>query len=300
MGKIPQKAAYQATNELCFFSVAISPLGRLLAGGIGHKGQRNNWWNIEHAKRTNNNFYLVMMLPESAGFYSNENGFECSLTYGDFFIAFPGQKVRYAPGENEIWSEACVAFEGQIFDLLHRENLLPDRAPVWHLDNPSPWFERLQAILHTPRPTATIGVAREVTHFLTFLLEMLEAATSKTATPATSDWFDRACVMLTSDLSQPLQLKGIAAELGMSYETFRRNFRRRAGMPPGQYHDEQRCQEACHRLANTQIPCWELALYLGFCDEQHFSRRFKEWTGFSPRNYRSHHQSSHQMQNTPS
>ncbi len=296
MGKIPQRSTYRATNELCFFSVATSPLGRLLAGGVGRKGQLNNWWNIEHPKKTSSNYYLVMMLQDSGGFYSNENGFECSLQYGDFFIAFPGQKIRYAPGATEIWSELCVAFEGTAFDLLQQPGLLSPHTPVWQLNNPKPWLGRLQTMLHATRPASTLEVAREATQFLALLLEMLEAASHKTAAPATSDWFDRACVMLSSDLSQPPRLKQIATELDMSYDTFRRNFRQRAGLSPGKYFDKQRCQEAQDRLVKTQIPCWELAHYLGFCDEQHFSRRFKEWTGLSPRNYRSHHQTLNQTQ----
>lgn len=298
MGNSHQKSPFKATNELCFFSVATSPLGRLLAGGIGRKGRLNNWWNIEHPKKTNSNYYLVMMLQESGGFYSNESGFECSLQYGDFFVALPGQKIRYAPGATEVWSEICVGFEGAVFDLLQHTELLSSYAPVWQLDNPQPWLERLQTLLHAKRPTSTLEVARETTQFLSLLLEMIEAASPKVAASATSDWFDRACVMLSSDLSQPPCLKKIATELGMSYDTFRRNFRQRAGISPGKYFDKQRCREACHRLTKTQMPCWELAHYLGFCDEQHFSRRFKEWTGLSPRNYRFHHQTSNQIQNT--
>jgi AraC-like DNA-binding protein len=286
---ISKKDPFRATNELCFFNVAGSPLGRLLAGGINRQGKLNNWWNIERSKKSGANYYLVMMLPGSAGFYGNEFGFECPLEFGDFFIAFPQHKHRYAPGETEVWSEMCVGFEGKAFDLLFGEKLLAPQAPVWRLENPRIWLDRLQALLHAPRPATPLAVARETATFLTFLLEMLETAMPRAAARAESDWFERACVMLTSDLSRPLQLRKIAAELGMNYETFRRHFRQRAGMPPGQFYDAKRCREACERLAKSQTPCWELARYLGFCDEQHFARRFKAWTGVSPRSYRTQH-----------
>lgn len=292
MIKKHRKSSFHPTNELCFFNAAPSPLGRLLAGGIGRGNQLNNWWNIEHPKDNNCNYYLVMMLQGSGGFYSNEYGFECNLAYGDFFIAFPGHKHRYAPGQSESWNEMCLGFEGTPFDMLCEDRLLSPRTPVWHLADPVSWYERLQAILYATRPSTPLGIAREVSCLLTFLLELLETATPKAVTPATSDWFERACIMLTADLSRPADLKKIAAELNMNYETFRRNFRQRAGKPPGKFFDEKRIGEACHRLKKTQISCWELAHYLGFCDEQHFSKRFKECTGLSPREYRAQYKTT--------
>jgi AraC-like DNA-binding protein len=284
-----KKAPFGNSNELYFFNVAESALGRLLAGGSGTKGQLNNWWNVEHAKQTANNYYLVMMLEGSAGFYNNEKGFECPLEYGDFFIAFPGQKHRYAPGEAEVWNELCVGFEGEVFDRLQNAALLSPQTPVWHLETPLPWITELKAMLRAPRPTTALGLARETAQYVVFLLKMLEAATPKSSEHALSDWFEQACIMLSTNLSHPPDLKKIALELGLNYETFRRNFQRRAGLPPGKYFDEMRCKEACKRLSETQSPCWEIAHYLGFCDEQHFSRRFKAWKGLSPRNYRIKH-----------
>lgn len=284
-----KKAPFGNSNELYFFNVAESALGRLLAGGSGTKGQLNNWWNVEHAKQTANNYYLVMMLEGSAGFYNNEKGFECPLEYGDFFIAFPGQKHRYAPGEAEVWNELCVGFEGEVFDRLQNAALLSPQTPVWHLETPLPWITELQNMLRAPRPTTALGLARETAQYVVFLLKMLEAATPKSSEHALSDWFEQACIMLSTNLSHPPDHKKIALELGLNYETFRRNFQRRAGLPPGKYFDEMRCKEACKRLSETQSPCWEIAHYLGFCDEQHFSRRFKAWKGLSPRNYRIKH-----------
>lgn len=278
-----------AIHELYFYNAVTSPWGRVVASGMAKGTKLNNWWNTAHAKKQGQHYSLVMMLENSVGFYSNARGFECSLKWGNFFIEFPGQKHRYAPGLDEAWGELCVEFEGEIFDSMLKEKVLSINSSVWCLKNPEHWFLRLQEMLQRPRAASTLGAAREVMAFSAFLLEMIEAAQPQKPSSVPDDWFDRACVLLSRDLSRPLDLRAVAEELEMSYEYFRINFRQLAAMPPGKYRDQQRYKAACERLINTHEPCWEIALYLGFCDEQHFSRRFKQWAGLPPQIYRARH-----------
>jgi len=280
-------AASGASNELYFYNLMHSSLGQLTAAGTGQRGKLNNLWTGRTKGKVKETQYsLLMVLENSGGFYKNETGFECALAFGDFILRIPGDSQHIAQGIKETWGELCVDFEGKIFDILRKEKVLSLDSPVWHLENPEPWILRLKELLHRPRPASQLEVARETVSFLTFLLEMLEAATPKSAFPAPSNWFNNACLMLSSDLSKPLDLKAVAKKLDMGYETFRVKFRHEAGMAAGKYRDAERCKAACNHLLNTRKPCWEIALYLGFCDEQHFSRRFKKWTGLAPQAYR--------------
>ena len=279
-----------ASNELYFYTLARSPLGQIIAAGTGQRGKLANRWAAEHrTKLKEKHFSLLMVLENSGGFYKNESGFECPLVFGDFFLGIPGHRHHTAQSIKESWGELCVEFEGKVFDILRQEKVLSFDYPVWHLKNPAPWISRLQDLLHQPRPANAAELARETTSFLLFLLEMLEVAVPKEASSAPSNWFNSACAMLSSDLSRPIELKAVAKKLDMGYENFRVKFRRQAGMAAGQFRDQQRCKAACDYLLNTRKPCWEIALYLGFCDEQHFSRRFKKWTGLPPQTYRSKH-----------
>lgn len=286
-------AASGATNELYFYNLPRSSLGQLTAAGTGQRGKLNNLWTGRTKRKFKETHYaLLMVLENSGGFYKNETGFECPLAFGDFILRIPGYSHHIAQDLKETWSELCVDFEGTIFDILRKEKVLSIDYPVWHLKNPEPWILRIEELLHRPRPTNQLEVARETASFLTFLLEMLEAAIPKSASPAPNNWFNNACLMLSSDLSRPLNLKTVAKKLDMGYENFRVKFRREAGMAAGKYRDAERCKAACDHLMNTRKPCWEIALYLGFCDEQHFSRQFKKWTGMPPQMYRSKHTAS--------
>ena len=279
-----------ASNELYFYTLERSLLGQIVAAGTGQRGKLANRWRVHpETKLKEKHFSLLMMLEDSGGFYKNESGFECPLAFGDFFLGIPGHHHHTAQSIKESWGELCVEFEGKVFDILRKEKVISFDYPVWHLENPEPWIARLQELLRQPRPASPLERARETTSFLAFLLEMLEVAVPKDASSAPSNWFNNACAILSNDLSKPMQLKTVAKKLDMGYENFRVKFRRQAGMTAGKFRDEQRRKAACDHLMNTRKPCWEIALYLGFCDEQHFSRRFKKWTGLPPQTYRSKH-----------
>jgi len=285
--KISRKLSdFAGSSELFFENAATCPLGELKAAGTGQKGDLNHWRKPDALRHHVTKYGLVMILPGTHGHYDDENGFSCQIEYGDFMILLPQMKHRYAPNEGQSWNEMCLSFKGSVFDTLNQCGILNAACPVWNVENIAPWQKRFEQLLQAPRPSDLHGVTREVSQFLTFLLELMEAATPKIQTAAPEDWFTKACVMLTNDLSRKPDLREIAAVLGMNYDSFRRHFLQRAGQPPIKFRDEHRRQIACNRLQETNDSCWIIARYLGFYDETHFSHSFKKWTGTTPRQFR--------------
>jgi AraC-like DNA-binding protein len=280
-----QLKGFGARWELFFENRAPNPAGCLLRAGISRPQSESGWWDVR-AMRARPNYVLSILMEKGAGSYRNENGFECQLTYGNFFLIFPGFKQIYSPGINEQWHELYVGFNGQIFDCLRDNGFLSSAQPVWSLNDPAPWLQRLFTLLEAPRPASAIEITREAAHFATFLLEMVSAAQPVDVSTAPSDWFHHACVLLTNDLSQKIRLESVATELGMSYSTFRSYFTQRAGMPPARYRDLHRIKAACEQLEKTSNTCRNIAANLGYCNEQYFSTAFKAATGYSPQEYR--------------
>jgi len=58
------------------------------------------------------------------------------------------------------------------------------------------------------------------------------------------------------------------------------------GMPPIQALARERIEAAKRLLRNTTVPISEIALRVGYVDIAHFSKRFRELTGSSPREFR--------------
>jgi transcriptional regulator GlxA family with amidase domain len=73
----------------------------------------------------------------------------------------------------------------------------------------------------------------------------------------------------------------------VSYEQFRKRFQHEVGVSPARYRLQRRVEAAREllryspRMTNRQV-----AETLGFADEFHFSRRFTQITGSTPRDFR--------------
>jgi len=115
------------------------------------------------------------------------------------------------------------------------------------------------------------------------------AASSACAAPPTaadSDWFEISCSRLRADVGEHLDLAAVAAEVGMPYETWRRRFRHRSGYPPGRYRLDRRIDTAVALARYSTMRVREIAVSLGFSDEQHLIRHVRAATGRTPRQLR--------------
>jgi AraC-like DNA-binding protein len=82
------------------------------------------------------------------------------------------------------------------------------------------------------------------------------------------------------------RVEDLARLAGVSVRTLHRSFERYIGVGPKWIICRSRVQEAAERVAQGAEVVWaELALELGYHDQAHFIRDFKEQTGFTPTAY---------------
>lgn len=67
------------------------------------------------------------------------------------------------------------------------------------------------------------------------------------------------------------------------------SFARECGISPAQFRTRERIEAAKTLLESTPMTHGAIARSLGFRDEAHFARRFKEITAQTPRDYRRQH-----------
>jgi len=92
--------------------------------------------------------------------------------------------------------------------------------------------------------------------------------------------------IISARFHQPLEVKKLAAEAGLSVSQLNRRFRARYQMSPSEYLQRVRVHEACRLLVTSHRSVADIAHDTGFYDQAHFSRTFRRWRGMSPSQFR--------------
>lgn len=104
----------------------------------------------------------------------------------------------------------------------------------------------------------------------------------------------RRCVKYIDDhLQQPITVKSIAAELGLSPAYVSTLFKRETGVAVSEYIRRERIETARTLLEYTSFSCLDIAEYLCFSSDSHFSQLFRKYTGQTPTEYRKQHYQKH-------
>lgn len=96
----------------------------------------------------------------------------------------------------------------------------------------------------------------------------------------------RRAEMQIADLSQPLNVKELAASFNISAEHFIRSFKAYIGLTPLGFRQKCRVERAKELLSGSDLSVDEVAKSCGCDDALYFSRLFKKYTGMSPTAYR--------------
>ena len=149
-------------------------------------------------------------------------------------------------------------------------------------------FERAHNSARSDRPTAHRWVRHSVREVL---LCTLEAFPSDSKRPhlsrrAAYERLRPAFEMIIDPRDQPLRLESIAANCGMSLQSFRRAFKDATGITFLQFEARVRLRAIIQELDAGHTPIKAIVDDWGFTDASHFTRWFKRMTGKTPAVFR--------------
>lgn len=90
--------------------------------------------------------------------------------------------------------------------------------------------------------------------------------------------------LIDARYAEDLSIADLAVAAGLSPYHLMRQFRRQIGLPIHAYQIQRRI-EASKQLLASGLAVVEVALDVGFADQSHFSKRFKDLVGASPASY---------------
>ncbi|CAN5516777.1 hypothetical protein BH10PLA1_BH10PLA1_14250 [soil metagenome] len=225
--------------------------------------------------------YAVVLVLDGRGRYSDVNGVDVPIRVGDLIVVLPELGHWYGPGPGESWSEFYIVFEGPVFDAWRSPAMLDASRPLVHLSPAKYWADRMEAIFESD---TDLGKVCRMQQFLADVFEHERQALHPAHDQA---WLAEAQRLMNAlHTDPPLRPDDAAERLGVSYEVFRKKFAKLTGSAPAKFRDARLIDLASRLLTDRALPLKKIAARCGFCDEFHFSRRFKQKVGLAPSEFR--------------
>ena len=89
----------------------------------------------------------------------------------------------------------------------------------------------------------------------------------------------RVCAFIEQNLHRNIGLTDLSVVAGRSRAHFSRSFKQAFGEPPHAYVIKRRLETACHLMVTTSESLSQIALSVGFSDQPHLCRAFRQATG---------------------
>ena len=226
--------------------------------------------------------FLSLEYIYSGEFYirNGETGYLCEP--GDLFLLHPGMDHDLMfLSEKKCRKLGCILSGWMLPEVLKAFQL--DHVDVIQLPN-SKRLDELFDLIRGTLQNAVSHVSCEWNATYTFgLLQMLSNVSKTGPVPAEIakilEFFETHC-------SEPLNIRHLASEWGMSLPTLNKRFRAAVHMTPYQYLLRLRLRRAAYLLQADDWTIKEIAEMAGYRNPLHFSSEFHRFHGCSPREFR--------------
>ena len=99
------------------------------------------------------------------------------------------------------------------------------------------------------------------------------------------EWIERITEVLNDRWNEEITLKDLSDVAGVHPITISKHFSKYFSCTFGEYRRRLKVEKALHLIKTSNFLLTEIALDCGFYDQSHFTRTFKQLTGFLPRHY---------------
>ena len=261
-------------------NMANNPLGKVYYGAISINEKENRF-----PKMSQLGWYQIVMLLKGEGLYRGAQGQAVALRCGDLIITAPGMPCQFGPSKGTAWSIMTIAFNGPLFDFLYQSGWLKCHSHAVALSPVSQWYQKIFNLLHLQKDEEN-----QPNQYLFRFLSVLDKILHEKQTSAQNmhpAWLTTAISMIEAfDPSKVPDIKHIAKACKIGHSSFRHQFSHLTGYGPLEYHKNLRIKTASEMIAYGSESFKQIALQLGFNDENYFARFFKEKTGLSPSQFK--------------
>jgi len=228
--------------------------------------------------------HLLVYTLQGCADYSDSTGVKATLTEGSLVWSAAGINQSYGPRKGSTWSEFYIWFEGPLFDTWQEQGYPGSKTRIIKLTPLAYWFERFTSIISSTKTISLNENIAKLCEYQQLLADILQVKTPDH--DQNREWLNKACSLLLEKKQVHTSLKKVAESMHISYSLFRKKFLRLSGKTPGNFKMSKIIKETYLQLVNTDDSIATIASTYGFHDQFHFSKRFKQFCGISPTEFR--------------
>lgn len=221
-------------------------------------------------------YYDLSHMYDGKGWYCPADGTLREVEKGDGILVSPGAAHKYG-GDREDYVEDAVSFHGPVADMLLSAGVVKDG--ILKIGG----ARRLLPIIELAQDGSDDSQIKANLALQSLLVSLyLE---NKEASPIDSS-IEQLMEKIKGEPRKSWDVASMAEFSNLSVSQFKRLFRMRSGVTPKTYVDGFKMRLAVEMLSDSSKAVSDVAAALGYCDQFHFSRRFRQMTGHSPSDYR--------------
>ncbi len=233
------------------------------------------------------NEYQLYYITRGCGHFESASCSRTRIEAGMMFILFPGEWHKFSPDPETGWDDHWIGFTGGFMDDKIRAGFFTFKNCVFRIGV----NEKITGTFHEILEIAFEEKKGYQQAIASLAISLIGRIHYEDINHTYGDTYieriiNQAKAVMKEDTTNNEPLEDIARSLGVSYSLFRREFRKRCGISPGQYRLELRLIQAKELLLSTNMSIADISTKLHFECIGQFSTFFKKKSGISPLEFR--------------
>ena len=233
------------------------------------------------------NEYQIYYITHGSGYFESASCSRTRIEPGMIFMLFPGEWHSFAPDPETGWNDHWVGFNGSFMDDKIKAGFFTFKNCVFKVGVDekitNTYLEILDILSEEKKAFQQIAASLVISLIGRIHYKDLNHNNGETYITRI---INQSKAIMKEDFASNTPLDQIAQSLDISYSLFRREFKNRCGISPGQYRLELRLAKAKEMLHTTNMSIADISSRLHFECIGQFSTFFKKKTGLSPLEYR--------------